>query len=353
MNPKILGAFAGGVLASGAIFYFISNRESAPPAPPAKTVVAAKVIEPVASPPPEDSPKPVERVEKPAVSQRTPNTAKSEVRPVVRRERWPVAAKALAGSAAIAPSGQTQPPSPVAARAQAPPEPVPEKPAPAPVTEVAKAAPVETPKPAEVAHKESIPLTPPSSASQTSSSPSPEPRKVTLSGGTLFTVRLAEPLSSSKQKSGDPFRATLDQPVIVDGLVIAERGASIEGRVVEAEKAGKTSGTSRLQLELIRFTSSDGQTVGIRTSSYEQEGKSSGSSKTDAAKKVGIGAAAGAVLGGIIGGGKGAGIGAATGGAAGGGVVLATRGKPVEVPAETRMTFRLSDPVVITEKINR
>lgn len=367
MNPKILGAFAAGVVASGAIFYFTTNRQSAPRAPAAVQVAVAKPAEPpVPEPPKSTDPEP----SKPAA----PAPAKAEPRPPVRQERWPSAAKALAGSAAVAPvpaasilaatssnTGQarelTASPSQSSA-AQPSAAPVesakqadalqPEGPR-AVEASPATAAPVAA-TPVTTARREPVPLTPPSSASLPP--PSGEARKVTLSGGTLFSVRLTEALSSERNKSGDTFRATLDQPVIVDGLVIAERGSPVEGRIVEAEKGGRTKGTSRLQLELTRFTSSDGQMVGVRTASYDQEGSSGGSAKSDAAK-VAIGAAAGAVLGGILGGGKGAGIGAATGGAAGGGVVLATRGKPVEVPAETRLTFRLSEPVVITEKLNR
>ena len=59
---------------------------------------------------------------------------------------------------------------------------------------------------------------------------------------------------------------------------------------------------------------------------------------------AGIGAAIGAIAGGR----KGAGIGAAAGGAAGTGTVLASRGKPVEFPPESRLTFRLRAPITVT-----
>ena len=46
---------------------------------------------------------------------------------------------------------------------------------------------------------------------------------------------------------------------------------------------------------------------------------------------------------------KGAAIGAAAGGAAGGGAVAATRGRVAVLPTETRISFRLDQPVTITE----
>jgi hypothetical protein len=67
--------------------------------------------------------------------------------------------------------------------------------------------------------------------------------------------------------------------------------------------------------------------------------------------KVAIGSAIGAAIGAIGGGGRGAAIGAATGGAAGGGYVLTQRGKPAELPVETRLTFRLEVPVTLTERV--
>ena len=53
----------------------------------------------------------------------------------------------------------------------------------------------------------------------------------------------------------------------------------------------------------------------------------------------------------MAGGGKGAAIGAGAGGAAGGGVAAATRGRPAQLPVETRLTFRIEKPVTLTERI--
>jgi hypothetical protein len=158
---------------------------------------------------------------------------------------------------------------------------------------------------------------------------------------------LTQTLSSDRVQTGQTFQATLDQPLVVDGFVIAERGARVEGRVIEAEEAGRVKGVSHLALELTRINTSDGQRVPISTSSYEKEGEQT--RKSDAAK-VAAGAGIGAALGAIFGGGKGAAIGAASGGAAGTGVVLTTRGKPVVLSSETRISFRLKAPVTITER---
>ncbi len=57
--------------------------------------------------------------------------------------------------------------------------------------------------------------------------------------GTFVTVRVDQPLSSDRNQQGDAFIATLARPVVVDGVVVAERGQTLSGRVVEAQKAGR------------------------------------------------------------------------------------------------------------------
>jgi hypothetical protein len=58
--------------------------------------------------------------------------------------------------------------------------------------------------------------------------PAPEPHKVTLNAGLLLPVRLVDGLSSERNAPGDAFLATLDKELVVDGFVIAERGARVE-----------------------------------------------------------------------------------------------------------------------------
>jgi hypothetical protein len=146
---------------------------------------------------------------------------------------------------------------------------------------------------------------------------------------------------------GDTFTGTLDKELVVDGFVIAERGARVDGRVVSADRGGKVKGTAALSVELTRLRTSDGQTVAISTDSFERQAENT--HRTDAAK-VGGAAAVGAIIGAIAGGGKGAAIGAGVGGGAGAGDVLLTRGKPASLPSETRISFRLRAPVTITER---
>src|SRR5436309_424512 len=72
----------------------------------------------------------------------------------------------------------------------------------------------------------------------------PSPPTLTLPAGTWITVRADQPLSSDHNQPGDTFTATLSQPLIANGRVIARRGQTVGGVVATAEKAGRVKGTS-------------------------------------------------------------------------------------------------------------
>ena len=201
-----------------------------------------------------------------------------------------------------------------------------------------------TPPPPPVAAPEPPPPaaepTRPIENTQPEPAPAP-PLQVTLTAGTLLTVRTSEGLSSDRNQAGDTFTATLDQPLVVDGYVIAERGARVEGRVVSAQRAGRVRGLADLSVELFQLKTSDGQRVPIETETFVR--RSDESQRQDAAK-IGAGAARAG------GDGKSAAIGARAGGAAGAGTVLTTRGRPAVMPAETRISFRVRNTVTLTER---
>jgi hypothetical protein len=275
----------------------------------------------------------------------------------------------LAGPVTTAPASPAQPaepPSPAATETPKPAAP-PEKPAtskPSPVTRrtaapeipVERPVAVETPEPVASLPTESVPASSSAAEPQVAAQPvaaaqepppPPAPRTVTIAAGTLISARLSETLASDKVKAGDAFSATLDRPLVVDGYVIAERGARASGRIVEAVEAGRVRGLASLSIQLIQFVSGDGQHVDVQTDAFRREADAS---RKEDATKVGGGAGIGAIIGAIAGGGKGAAIGAAIGGAAGAGTVAATRGQPATLPVETRIDFRLTQPVVLTEK---
>jgi hypothetical protein len=222
------------------------------------------------------------------------------------------------------------------------------RPSPVPVEPLEPAPSVEPVPPVEIAAPTSvISLVPPDPIAEPIPE-IPEPRTVTLPAGLTLTVRLDHTLSTERNQAGDDFQTTLDEPIIIDGLVIAEKGAQVEGRVVRADRAGRVKGRAFLALELTMLATQDGQLIPIETRITDQEGPSS--KKKDAAQ-VGLAAGIGAAIGAVIGGGKGAAIGAATGAGAGAGTVAATRGEPLVLHPETRLRFQLNLPVTVTEQL--
>jgi len=62
------------------------------------------------------------------------------------------------------------------------------------------------------------------------------PSTITLPEGTVIPVRVTEWLSSDKNQSGDRFSATLEQPLVANGWVVAVRGQVVTGRASPLRK---------------------------------------------------------------------------------------------------------------------
>jgi hypothetical protein len=170
------------------------------------------------------------------------------------------------------------------------------------------------------------------------------PGSLTIPAGTILLIQTNDFLSSDHNQVGDMFTAVLDQPVVVNGWVVARRGQTVVGKVKAAQKAGRIKGTSQLGLELTDLTIVDGTQAPMLTELWRGSGGTShGQDAATVAGTTGFGA----LIGAAADWGRGAAIGAGIGAAAGIGAVLLTRGRPTEVPPETPLSFRLVDPVTI------
>jgi hypothetical protein len=123
---------------------------------------------------------------------------------------------------------------------------------------------------------------------------------VTLASGMSLAVRIGETVSSVRNQPGDRFAATLAQPLVIDGFIIAERGSRVEGRVVDAAPAGGGRSVPHLAVSVVQIATSDGQNIRIRTEPYTRDGPS----------------------------------------------------WAAEIPVETRINFRVQDSVTITEHLD-
>jgi hypothetical protein len=173
--------------------------------------------------------------------------------------------------------------------------------------------------------------------------------RISVPTGTRLTVRTVDAIDSDRNRVGDKFAATLDQPLYVNDVLIVPKGADVYGRLEEAKEAGHLAGKAQLRLSLTGIVI-NGQTYALSTGDYELSGKSR---TANTATKVGGGAAVGAIIGAIAGGGKGAAIGAGVGAGAGTAVQIATKGDQVHVPSETLLEFALDQPVTVPVSQNR
>jgi BON domain len=189
----------------------------------------------------------------------------------------------------------------------------------------------------------SAPEAPVSQAAAQAPEPPPPPQPVVVPAGTVLTVRVGQALGSKASQTGDSFTATVADPVAVKGKVVIPAGSTASGKVIEAQAKGKIKGEARLKLALTSITiKGNPYTIQTNMSSTTEKGKGKRT-----AVATGGGAAGGALIGGIAGGGKGAAIGAGVGAAAGflGGTF--TGNKQIEIPAESALSFQLTQPLTV------
>lgn len=177
---------------------------------------------------------------------------------------------------------------------------------------------------------------------QAAESPAP-PAATVVPAGTSLSVRTGDTISAANASAGQRFQATLADPIMVNGAAIVPQGAPVTLELVSASQAGRIAGKSQLQLRVASIEY-NGQTYDVASSDVTQVGKGRGK---QTAVRTGIGAAAGAVIGALAGGGKGAAIGSLAGAGGGLGFQYFTKGKQVDIPAESILTFTLSAPLTL------
>jgi hypothetical protein len=162
--------------------------------------------------------------------------------------------------------------------------------------------------------------------------------------GTTLRVTIDETLSSNNSHAGDLFAASTSEPVVIGGNLVIPKGARVSGRVVDAKESGRLHVPARLAVAL-NSIEVDGKSYDVQSSTYSLKGKNHNKRNLGF---IGGGAAGGALIGGLAGGGAGALIGSAVGAGAGTAGAAATGKKDITLPAETRLNFRLQQPVSVT-----
>ncbi len=163
--------------------------------------------------------------------------------------------------------------------------------------------------------------------------------------GTSVTVNLGSALGSKLSQAGQSFNGSVARDVLVGEAVAIPKGATVSGTVTDAKPLGKFAGGAVLQIRLDSITLNGSDLPvqsALRTFSAKGKGKRT-------AVMAGGGAALGGIIGALAGGGKGAAIGMAAGGGAGAGGAALTGNKDIVLPAESDVTFELSQPLEIRQ----
>ena len=181
---------------------------------------------------------------------------------------------------------------------------------------------------------------PPNEAPAAASAPAAPPSAV-LEAGTAIRVRLQETLDTRRNRAGDRFSATLDEPLVSGDRVVVPRGTIFHGHVTQSKESGRFKGRAILSLRLDSFTL-DGRNVPIESGSVARASR-----KKHGFGWIGGGTAGGALIGALAGGGKGAAIGAGAGAASGVVGSAVTGRREVALPVESEVRFTLRQPVTL------
>lgn len=171
----------------------------------------------------------------------------------------------------------------------------------------------------------------------------------TVPAGTEVHVRVDQDINAKtgNVQPGALFPGTISRDVTdASGNVIVPRGAPAQLAVV-------STGNNNNDLTLdLRSVDINGRHYRLETQGTSAAGSSKngglGANKRTG-EYVGGGALAGTLIGALAGGGKGAAIGAILGAGAGAGTQVLTKGKELNVPAETELNFRLENAVRMTQ----
>jgi hypothetical protein len=170
-------------------------------------------------------------------------------------------------------------------------------------------------------------------------------RGATLPAGTEIVVMANQDIDSKTAEENQVFPADVAENVTnASGQIIIPKGSEAQLVIRHVKAAGAVTGSSDLALDL-QSVKVGGRRYTVSTEDVEQKSREGLGTNKRTAEMVGGGAVLGTLIGAIAGGGKGAAIGAASGAAAGAGAQVLTRGKAVKVPAESKLRFKLEEPL--------
>jgi hypothetical protein len=186
-----------------------------------------------------------------------------------------------------------------------------------------------------------------------------------IPAGVTLAIRADQDIKAQDATSGQTYQAEIAQDVMdPNGNMIIPRGAPATLVVVDNSNYNNNNGgynnndpnasnnnnSKDLSLAL-QSLNVNGRNYMVQSNTVQGSNDKMGGigANKRTGKYVGGGALIGTLIGAIAGGGKGAAIGAAVGAAGGAGAQVLTRGHSINVPAETVLTFKLDQPLVLNQ----
>ena len=93
-----------------------------------------------------------------------------------------------------------------------------------------------------------------------------------IPAGTPISVRLQSTVSSANATPGQKFEAVLDEPLVLNGQTVAQKGAAVTGRVISARQAGHLQHPAYLRIGLASLEI-NGKAVPLQSSSIYLAGQ--------------------------------------------------------------------------------
>ena len=150
--------------------------------------------------------------------------------------------------------------------------------------------------------------------------------------GTRVVVSTNTSINSKQHAQGHKFTARLEADMVVEGVVIAPRGATLYGVVSTAKKSGRLVGKAEMQLAFTDMML-ESQMYPISTSAVSAVTEGTGKNTVGTTART-------AAIGGLINGSKGAKDGAKVGI----GLSVLSSGNSINIPAGTLLEFQLTAP---------
>jgi hypothetical protein len=183
-----------------------------------------------------------------------------------------------------------------------------------------------------------------SSAAPSPAPAPPPPPPVDIAAGTELTIRIDQRISTKTSHPGDTFTGEIVRPVTdANGNIVVPKGTPVNGVVDVSQRGGHYKGSSTLELRLTALTL-NGTTYPLKTADLERTKKGKG--KRSAAI-IGGGSGLGMLVGGLTHGGVGLLVGGLVGGGAGTAAAGLTDNRPLDIPAESVVRFKLRGELVL------